>query len=188
MTPDDDECLRQIRRGGRERVAGISALFKAHAQPFKRYFIKHRQSPEDAEDMVQDTFVSIVRGAAGFRHDCPARIWLWTVAKNTLLMRVRKHKPDCDDIDEMADVLADPAGAQRDSGATLDDCVQDAFRRFGADHSGKAEVLTLATIHGWSTEELAAFLNRTLGATREYISQCRKFFKPYLEPCRDWLG
>ncbi len=185
---NEDECLKKLKLGGKPQILAITELFNAYSLPFKRYFIKHRLSLEDAEDLLQETFINIVRGADNFRHDCKARIWLWTIAKNTMLMRLRKKNPDLQDIHELADVIADPQTQDTDPGPGLEDCVEDAFQRYAQDHTARAEALTLATIHGWSTSELATFLERSIGASREYISQCRKLFKPYLEPCRDWLG
>ena len=76
-------------------------------------------------------------------------------------------------------------------GVTIDsaeDCVQQALSLFAKEHSDRARVLSLAAIEGWDTKEVAAFIGRTLGATREYISQCRKYFSKYLEPCQEYLS
>jgi hypothetical protein len=39
----------------------------------------------------------------------------------------------------------------------------------------------------WSIAEVAELLERNPGATREYLSQCRKLLRPFLEPCRALL-
>jgi len=183
---DDHGCLNLIRNGGAGSEHGLSMLFRRYATPFKRYFIKHGLSLADAEDMVQDAFVSIVRHAKGFRGECDIKLWLWKIARNTMLSQFRKKNHQHEDIDDIADILPGKEVPECAS-LSLDECVKQAFSRFSKQQPEKAETLTLASVQGWSTKELAEFLGRTLGATREYISQCRKHFKPYLEPCREFL-
>jgi len=183
---DDNTCLNLIRAGGKSSERGVSMLFNRYAVPFKRYFIKHGLALADAEDMVQETFVSVIRHCAGFRNECDIKIWLWKVARNAMLSHFRKKKHNHEDIDELADFLPGKEVPECAS-LSLDECVKKAFTRFRDDHAGKAETLTLAAVQGWTTKELSEFLGRTLGATREYVSQCRKHFKPYLEPCREFL-
>jgi len=183
---DDDACLNLIRAGGKASERGIEMLFRHYSVPFKRYFIKHGLSLADAEDLVQETFVSIVRHCAGFRNECDIKLWLWKIARNAMLSQFRKKSYYHVDIDEIADHLPGKEVPECAS-LSLDECVKGALVRFSQEHAEKAETLTLAAVQGWTTAELAEFLSRTLGATREYISQCRKHFKPYLEPCREFL-
>ena len=186
MTADENNCLNLIRQGGKAREEGISGLFQLYAIPFKRYFIKHRISVADADDLVQETFVNIVRYCSTYRNECEIRIWLWKIARNCMMTYFRKQKPPHEDIDALAETIADPK-TSKDAGPTLEDCVKRAFLRFSEQNHERAEMLTLATIQGWSTKELAELLGRSLGATREYVSQCRKHFKPFLDVCRDYI-
>jgi DNA-directed RNA polymerase specialized sigma24 family protein len=114
-------------------------------------------------------------------------MWLWTVARNCMLTYFRRNKNDLEtEYDDS--VLEDSNHSSVGTGlASLEDCVQIAFEKFSESHKERAEVLRLATIEGWSMNELATFLSRTVGATREYVSQCRKYFRPFLELCRDYI-
>ncbi|RMH12774.1 MAG: RNA polymerase sigma factor [Gammaproteobacteria bacterium] len=182
----DEECLTFIRLGGKKAEQGIAQLYRRYSRPFKRYFIRHGLSQDIAEDLVQETFLNVVRHCSTFRNDCEIKVWLWKIARNAMLGFLRKQKPAHEDIDEWIDALPDCEVAECAS-LSLEECVREAFQRFGQDHRERAETLTLAAVQGWSTAELAEFLGRSLGATRQYVSQCRKFFKPYLEPCREFL-
>lgn len=186
MTADDELSLSQIRQGGKAREAGISQLFQHYSLPFKRYFIKHGISPADADDLVQETFINIVRSCGSFRHECAIRLWMWKIARNCMFSFFRRKKPLHEDIDDHVDKIPDPKTCV-DPGPTLEDCVKRAFEQFSLQHHERAEMLTLATIQGWTTKEVSELLGRSLGATREYISQCRKHFKPYLDVCRDYI-
>ncbi|RDH84095.1 MAG: hypothetical protein DIZ80_08155 [endosymbiont of Galathealinum brachiosum] len=182
----DQDFVEAIKQGGKHRQRAITLLFKHYSPQFSRYFRRNRITEPNVEDIVQNTFVNIVRGISGYRGDCPLKNWLWTVARNTMLTFFQNpsHKfqiqeeTDIDDI-EVSHLTNTPG--------TLEDCVTQALDDFSKDHHDRAEVVRLATIEGWSSDELAKFIGRTLGATREYISQCKKRFNVYLQPCKDYL-
>ena len=50
-------------------------------------------NPADAEDSVQDAFLSAYRAWASFRGDANPTTWLYRIAVNAALMRVRDRRP-----------------------------------------------------------------------------------------------
>ena len=183
----DEFCLEKIRQGGHARQEGVSQLYKKYAPMMLGYFYKNRLSPDEAEDIVQETFVNIVKSCDKFRGDCEIKMWLWTVARNSMLTYFRRSKRNLEtEYDEAA--LNEIEDSQKSCGFdSLEECVQEAFGQFREENTERAEVLRLASIEGWSMKELSEFLSRTVGATREYVSQCRKHFRPFLEMCRDYM-
>jgi RNA polymerase sigma-70 factor (ECF subfamily) len=186
---DDQQCLEKIRQGGAARTAGVSALYLTYARRFLAYFIKHRVPAGNAEELVQDVFVSVVRHCDSFRGDTRIDAWMWAIVRNALIDHFRRQRPedalDDDELLELADTTADASGAADEE---LDDCVRRAYARFAEVHRDRAEVLSRVTFDDWSIEDVAAMLKRTPGATREYLSQCRKKLKAFLEPCREFLA
>jgi DNA-directed RNA polymerase specialized sigma24 family protein len=70
----------------------------------------------------------------------------------------------------------------------LVDCVRRAFQDFATAHPERAQALGLVAFEGWTAHELATYLGRTYGATREYVSQCRTHLRPYLvRRCGDYV-
>ena len=188
----DLDALRQVAAGGPARQRGIAELFERYEGKFRRYYRRHRLSDYDAQDIVQDVFVKIVRACDGesFREETKPAIWLWTIARNTMLYHFRKtgRQPETSEIDG-TDADATAVVADKAKGIdNLEDCVGDALDRFEHDQPERGSTIRLATIEGWSTKELAEVLDRSLGATREFLSQCRKQFAPYVAPCRDYLA
>ena len=183
----DEFCFEQIKQGGHARRAGVAQLYKKYAPMMRNYFYKHRLSVDEAEDIVQETFVNVVRSCDKFRGDCEIKMWLWTVARNCMLTYFRRNKNDIETEYDDSVIEDLKSNSVQSDFASLEDCVQNAFEKFSESHTERAEVLRLATIEGWSMKELATFLSRTVGATREYVSQCRKYFRPFLELCRDYI-
>ena len=184
------DSLLKIRIGGKARQEGIAQLYREFAPSFLRFFLKHRVQRDQAEDLVQDVFVNITRSCDSFRQDDRFEAWMWKIARNCLMDFYRQRLPDTGLDDDLLDRLAEErddlqVGQGSDDG--LADCVQRVFKAFSAEHPGRAEVLSLLSFYEWSIEEMADFLGRTKGATREYLSQCRKMIRPYMESCRDYL-
>jgi RNA polymerase sigma-70 factor (ECF subfamily) len=71
--------------------------------------------------------------------------------------------------------------------AELEDCVRRAYTRFAEAYADRAEILSRVAFDGWDIDDVAVALRRTNGATREYLSQCRKKLKIFLEPCKELL-
>ncbi len=175
-----------LRAGGSERAAGIAALYRRHAGRLLGYFVRQRVPRGEAADLVQEVFVNVVRHCAEFRGDAKFGTWLWSIARNALIDHLRRSRGvevDLDELGEEALAAASPAPAD----AGLRDCVRRAYAEFAAAHRDRAETLALVAFEGWSAAEVGAYLGRTPGAAREYLSQCRKKLRPFLERCREFL-
>jgi RNA polymerase sigma-70 factor (ECF subfamily) len=184
----DQECLEHIRRGGKARADGISALYRAYARRFLAYLVKHRVPREHAEELVQDVFISIVRHCDAFRGETRIDSWMWSIVRNALIdyTRRQRHEITTDD-DELINLAGAVEASAAGESSEIDECVRKAFAAFSAANSDRAQVLSLVALEGWSIDDVAAMLKRTPGATREYLSQCRKKLKDFLQPCREFL-
>ena len=67
--------------------------------------------------------------------------------------------------------------------AQLEALYRDCARRFASDHPMAAAVIRWVAEDDLSHEQLAQLLQRSPGATREYVSQCRKKARVYF---REW--
>lgn len=50
-------------------------------------------SHEDAEDVLQETFLAVYRGASSYRGESSVRTWLLVIARNAAFRMVRNRKP-----------------------------------------------------------------------------------------------
>jgi len=185
----DDELVRELRGGGKGRADAVSRLFRRYATEFRRYFRRHGLGDAEADDLVQETFVKIVRACDTYQSDGPLEAWLWAIARNGLMSHFRGARPtvalDALEPDGADALLAGVGGSGGDP--ALLDCVRRAFGEFARHYSEGAEALLRVVLDGWEYEELAVFLARTPGATREFVSQCRKRLREHLEPCLEMV-
>lgn len=186
---DDHVVLSLLQEGGAKRQQGIRILYERYAPKFTWYFRKNKIAESYIEDVTQETFINIIRGCGHFRFESNVSVWLWTIARNTQTSYFRSearkavhYAIDVDNAETPPDLSSSTI-----PGDSLEECVHEVLRRFSNHDESRANALKLVAIEGWSMAELSAFLGRTTGATREYISQCRKHLRPFLELCRDYL-
>jgi RNA polymerase sigma factor (sigma-70 family) len=184
--------IAQIRSNGRAREQGVRTLYKLYGRPLRNFFFTQGLNQDEAEDALQDTVVKIVQGSGGFSGSGQANAWIWQIARNCLTDAQRRvfsregKEVTVSDVtwrtleNQSAHVsLADPPGA-------LDDCVQSGLGRFRQEEPERAWAIELQ-VEGCGIEQIAATIGRSTAATKEYLSQCRKKMKPFLENCAELL-
>ncbi len=84
---DDDGLLGMLARGD------DGALRELYARHARWLAVRLRQAlPVDAvEDVLQETFVAVWRGARRYRPDGRAEAWLWGIARRQAALWVRRH-------------------------------------------------------------------------------------------------
>lgn len=96
----------------------FEALVRRHSGAMFRVAFRLTGSRGDAEDIVQETFVKLWRALPGADTDLPFKPWLYKIAVNTSLSRLRKKKRGRTvDLEEMDNIihLGDFAGASTDN-------------------------------------------------------------------------
>ena len=169
----------------------VGQLYRTYAGRLRSYFRGRGSNAAEAEDLTQETFVRVLRSVKEFRGDATQfPVWFWTIARRLLLdtRRASHARPlvDIDDDAVAATLAADPAGtdpAEQVATASLADCVKRSFAQFSHDFPERAQCLSWLVTDRLDISGVATILGRTVAATREYLSQCRKKLKPYLAPC-----
>lgn len=89
-TDRDAELIRRTAEGDKLAFAEIVARHQAAVFRFARSIAR---TDAEAEDALQDTFLSAWRASAGFRGDASLRTWLLTIARNAVL-RLQRRRVD----------------------------------------------------------------------------------------------
>lgn len=189
---EERALVENLRAGGAARRQAIAELYHAYQPRLRAYYLSHGAAAAQAEDWVQESFVRLLRSLDEFRGECAFAGWLWTIARNVMLDAIRRarHTSSMEDMPEgFLDRLADPApgATARIEDGDLRDCVRQGFAAFAREHPERAQCLRWIVVDDLAIAEVARVLGRTLGATREYLSQCRKKLRAFLEPCMNLL-
>lgn len=191
----EENIIQLICAGGNAMDAGVKALYQSSAQPMLRFFVFKGVAGDDAKDILQETFVKIVRSAASFSGDGAAKAWIWQIARNCLTDHQRKqgslanHETAVNDEQwqSLEETTADPAAPSCGTAGSVDECVSSGLDKFNRVEPVRAMVLMLQ-MDGLSIEEIGLRIGRTMAATKEYLSQCKKKIQPFIAHCIDLLA
>jgi len=89
--------LDALRAGDR---AEFSRLVEATSAKMYRLAVKMLNDPQDAEDVLQETYLKAYRHLKDFDGRSSLSTWLYRIATNEALMQLRKRRPDIISIDE----------------------------------------------------------------------------------------
>jgi RNA polymerase sigma-70 factor (ECF subfamily) len=176
--PDPDwEALRRVAAGQGEAFSG---LVERHQERLLRLAERLLGDAEEARDAVQEVFLRVYRKAASFRPRGQVYTWLYRIAVNHCLNRLRRrrlvHFWRFDSLrsaagSEPEEPAFDPPDRAPDPEAALA-----ARRRWRATRAALARlpasqraVVVLARFEGLSYREIAAALGITLGAVESRL-------------------
>ena len=83
--------LDALRNGDRKEFA---KLVEMYSDSIYRVAIRMLNNPTDAEDVLQETFIKVMRSIENFEGRSNLSTWLYRIAVNESLMVLRKQKPE----------------------------------------------------------------------------------------------
>lgn len=137
-------------------------------------------SPSDAEDVMQDAFLQAFRAWPTFRGQSAPTTWLYRIAVNAALMRLRarraaeylSERPDEADIRDWSADAAQPALR-----AEVQRRLEEGIQRLPED---LRVTLVLRDIEALSTSETAAALDISEAAVKSRLHRARALLRRYL--------
>lgn len=155
----DSELMRAVRDGD---LACLGQLFERHHEKVFALAMRMSGSADAADDLVQETFLRILRYRESFRGDARFTTWMYRLARNVCVDHLRASGAD-----EVArERWARDASHQvaRDQGAHDRLAVlEEALRRLPIE---KREVLILSRFHDLRFDEIADVLECRPGTVR----------------------
>lgn len=175
---DEAALVAQAQTGGEEAFTELVTHYEGNIYRLARHIT---QNPEDAEDVLQETFLKAYEHLGDFQGNSKFYTWLVRIAVNQALMKLRKRKTDAsvslDDpydtgeeslVREIAVWEPNPEQtySQEEIRAILEKAVDSLPPTFRA-------VFALRDIEELSTEETAAALNLSIPAVKSRLLRAR---------------
>jgi RNA polymerase sigma factor (sigma-70 family) len=176
-----------LRGDASARRRAVDELYKRYGGRLKHYLARGI-TPARAEDLLHEVFIRVLRRGDTFEAEAQQfEAWLWTIARNVRIDQLRKQDFDPE---EMEEEPADPNSNPESTAETdaLRRCVARGYQQFRSKFPQRAIALSWLVTDHLSVREIAGILERSEGATREYLSQCRKKLEPFLQVCREFLA
>jgi RNA polymerase sigma-70 factor (ECF subfamily) len=167
----------------------FTELVKRYEDRIYRLGLRILHSPEDAEDLLQKTFLSVFEKMNSFRGESSVSTWIFRIATNHALMKLRKERgKSVDSLDAPVNL-----GQQETVMPQIVDESNDVFefyeRKELMEQLEKALhlmpemyrlVFILRDVEGFSNKDVAKMLNLSIPAVKSRILRARMFLKDQL--------
>ncbi|MBI4667447.1 MAG: sigma-70 family RNA polymerase sigma factor [Nitrospinae bacterium] len=182
---EDLSLIEQVKGGS---FGAFERIVKKYESRIYNHCLKFLNSQEDAEDVLQETFLQVYRSLDSFRGDSAFSTWLFKIATNGCLMRIRKKKKvDLVSIDkpmefdgssiqrEIVDWSKNPAlmHGNEEIRTVLDRIISEL-------PEDKKIVLIMKDVEGFSNIEIGQILNMSVAAVKSRLHRARLIMREEL--------
>lgn len=185
---EDAEAMRRCQAGD---ISGLDDLVRRYQLTAIRMAYLLVRDRDAAEDIVQDSFLSVYRGSAQFRSGAAFAPWFSRIVLNTARQyqraRSRRRERSLEALGEaspLATAPADQSPAQEAERAELRAAVLDALQRLPL---RQRETLVLRFYCGYTTSEIATALNAPHGTVRWRLHAALRAFEGAVRQVYPWL-
>lgn len=155
-------------------------LMVEYSAALLKYIMHHTSSREDAEDIMQEVFLSCHRHAAEFDPArCNEQAWLYIIAKRKLISYYRAKK-DQVSLDAMEADLT-PGGDDMTKAVNVMACRQAVAKALSKLDERSRAIIILRYLKGRSPDEVANYLGLTSGNVRVIQSRALDKMSKILE-------
>lgn len=175
---DDAALVSRLQAGDQ---AAYAELVDEHAGRVYRLALRMMGSEADAEDVLQETFMSAFKSIDRFEERASLGTWLYRIATNAALMRLRKKEPvqvsvdepvESDDGDLIPRQLFDFC-CLPESDLLQDEAREEMKRAIDELNPTLRSVFVLRDIEGLSTAETAETLDLSISAVKSRLMRAR---------------
>ena len=162
---DDDELIAALAAGD---DTALRELFMRHAS-WLAARLRAALSPPDVEDVLQETFLAVWKGARGYRPQGTPQAWMWVIARNQAALLLRRRGAVTAPLEEAPHVGLDPAEAaiiRTEIAAAL--------------NGPEGEVLRLMYVEDRPVAEVAALLGVPAGTVKSRAHRARRMLRAVL--------
>ncbi len=186
-----DEDFDLIQRINSGQIDQFHELVKRYEHKLYNFSLRMCREHQDAEDMVQDTFLNVFKYLKDFRYETKFKNWLYKVAASSCIKKRRKSKfaPERElSLDEFrpSDEAEAPDQVPEWAQMPLDKLLNAELT--GAVHQGILAipkkyrmVIVLRDIEGFSTAETAQILNLSPANVKVRLHRARLFLRDKLK-------
>jgi len=185
--PDEAALLEGLKRGDPEACA---CMIKQYAPRVYAIAIRMVNDPNEAEEVLQETFISACKNINKFEGRSALGTWLHRIATNAALMHLRKQKNREVSLDAPIEMHGgdDVYREVQDWAITPDDHAMNSETRAVLEQAISELPETLRTvfilreIEGYSTEETANILGISVSAAKVRLHRARLRLRESLAP------
>ena len=170
-----------VKRAAKGDARAHEIIYRAFATPVYSICLRFTKVPAHAEDLVQETFIEVMRSIARFRGEASLGSWIRRIAVSKALMFLRSAwtKRSQSLADDWHDVTEGAVGNHGVSGHPDDAMDLDAALASLSDVA--RAVVWLHDVEGFTHKEIAGLMGKTESFSKSQLSRAYLRLRPMLE-------
>jgi len=171
------ECFQSLARGD---ASAFEAIFEFYKKRVFGVALKMLKSETEAEEIVQDVFLSIWLAKAKLSHINDPEAYLFTITYNTIYARLKKASRNQELLDTIIHHLAqiqnttDETIAAREAGKLINEAIQQLPPQ-------QRVVYELSKQEGLSYDEIAERMHLSKNTVRNHLAEAMKTIRTFLK-------
>jgi RNA polymerase sigma-70 factor, ECF subfamily len=175
---DPAVLVQWIRKAQKGDIASYQDIYEVFAHKVLNFIYRMVNSQEEAEDLTQDTFVTVYQKLRDLKDDSKFEPWLFRIARNFVYQRYRARSPSAlsiDALDENGQIVTQLVDTRKNPDEAfqtleLEEVVADVI----AGLPGKyREVFILSVLQHLSYQQIAEVVGRSLPSVKTDIHRAR---------------
>ncbi len=169
-----------VRRAARGDARAHEIIYRAFATPVYSICLRFTKVPAHAEDLVQETFIEVMRSIARFRGEAALGSWIRRIAVSKALMFLRSAWTKRGEAlgDDWHDVTAGDVGSHGVS--RHPDDAMDLDRALANLPDAARAVVWLHDVEGFTHKEIAGLMGKTESYSKSQLSRAYRRLRPML--------
>jgi len=170
-----------VKRAARGDTKAHEILYRAYSAPVYSVCLRFTRVPAQAEDLLQETFIEVMRSIAGFRGEAPVGMWIRRIAVSKSLMFLRSawHKRG-QSLDDDWEEMQTGAHVSRGNPAQPEQAI-DLDSALGALPAVSRTVVWLHDVEGYTHKEIAGLLGKSESFSKSQLSRAYQKLRPLLD-------
>jgi RNA polymerase sigma-70 factor (ECF subfamily) len=180
---DDDALIAAVARGD---DTALRELFFRHA-PWLAGRLRTVLPAAEVEDVLQETFLGVWRGAAGYRPEGSAGGWLWGIARRQAALWLRRRGPAGLPLPALVAADGRPPGDPAEAALSRAELAQ-AVSALGPEGGPARETWRLMYVEDKSVAEVAQLMGVSAGTVKSRAHRARQLMRSALghhQPARE---
>jgi RNA polymerase sigma factor (sigma-70 family) len=178
------------------RYVVFNREFMPHIDSMYNFAFRLTMDEDDANDLVQDTYLKAFRFISSFEQGTNAKAWLFRILKNSFINDYRKKSKEPSKVDYQEVETTYNSEEASDTTYTVD-LRADAVQELIGDEVANAlnalpvdfrTVIILCDIEGFTYEEMAKILDIPIGTVRSRLHRARNLLKEKLKSYAGSMG
>jgi len=163
-------------------LEALEALYRAFETPVYNLALRVLRVPEDAEDVLQETFLEVVRSIKQYRGEGHLWGWIRQIAASKALMRIRRDRVrETDELHEESAVGARAVGGLAGVSPGAVPAQIDLERAFERLSETSRAVVWLHDVEGYTHEEIAEQMGKTVSFSKSQLARAHARLRRMLD-------